>query len=427
MSQPLLYLTNITIILIIGIGLTIIAKKLKISNLLLLVLAGVALNKLGTTSYHIEFNPVFLTSISILALVMIVFESCSMFKLKELDEFSIMAIKTTLVWLVLNLILLTGAFILVFKEPSILMALMFAALMSGTAPSSMLSMFKGTENRIAKFLEVEAIVNTPLIVIIPFIILGFIGKFSPGDILPGLVGQIGPFLQQFVAGIGAGILVGIVAFKIMSGKFPENLSPLSIMTASIFTYILAENLGGNGVLAVTTLGLFFGNLFKKDKEHLIEYSSMFANILIILVFILIGLSVDMPLNLEFLGKSLILFLVYLVIRFIAIMITFRNVNYKLKEKIFLSLNAQKGIALATVAFSMTTFMLVTTKIVDGAAQTAETPFISIPGATVLLSLIIAFIVYSLIFSTIVQKVSKYFIGEIVVPEDEADIKSVKKK
>lgn len=418
MSQPLLYLTNLTIILIIGIVLTILAKRLKISNLLLLVLAGVILNKIGTETYSIEFDPVFLTSISILALVMIVFESCSRFKLKELDEFSIMAIKNTMIWLVLNLIFLTVAVYYIFDEPSALMALMFAALMSGTAPSSVMAMFKGTENRLGKFLEVEAIANTPLIVIIPFIILSFIGKFSPGEIFPSLLGQVGPFLQQFVAGIGAGILVGVIAFKVMSGRFTETLSPLSIMTASILTYILAENLGGNGVLAVTTLGLFFGNMFKREKEYLTEYSSMFANTLIILVFVLIGLSVDMPLTFGFISKSLLLFVIYLIIRFIAIMISFKDLDYTLKEKIFLSLNAQKGIALATIAFSMTTFTILTTQIVEGVEQTAAMPFINMPGATDMLALIIAFIIYSLVFSTIIQRVSKYFIGEIIIPEPE---------
>ncbi len=418
MSQPLLYLTNITIILILGIILTIIAKKLKISNLLLLVLCGLTLNKLQTEAYSIEFDPVFLTSISILALVMIVFDACAKFKIKELDEFSIMAIKTSIIWLVLNMIIITFAVVFIFKEPSLLMALMFAALMSGTAPSAILTMFKGSENRLGKFLEVEAIVNTPIIVLLPFIILDFIGRFSPEHMLSSIIEQVGPFLQQFVAGIGAGILVGIIAFKLISVRYPETLNPLSIMTASILTYILAENLGGNGVLAVTTLGLFFGNVFKRGKEYLTEYSSMFANTLIILVFVLIGLAVDMPLTFEFISKSLGLFLIYLIVRFIAITLSFKNLKYTIKEKIFLALNAQKGIAIAVVAFSLTTITVSTLQIIEGVEQTAQIPFITLPGAKDILALIVAFIVYSLIISTIIQRVSKFFIGEIIVPVEE---------
>lgn len=417
MTEPLSILTNITIILVLGLALTAAARKLKISSLLLLVLCGVALNKLGTETYSIEFNPVFLTSISLIALVMIVFDSCARFKIKELDEFSIMAIKTSLIWLVLNMVLMTFAVMYIFKDVSVLIALMFATLMTGTSPSSVLAMFKGSDNRLGKFLEVEALVNTPLIVIVPFIILGFIGEFGTLHVFSGILSNIGPFLQQFVAGIGAGILVGIIVFKMFRKQMSETMTPLITMTASLFTYILAENLGGNGVLGVTTLGLFFGNVFRKEQEQLTSYSTMFANTLIILVFILIGLSVDMPLTTGFLVKSLALFFIYLIIRFGAIMISFRDMKYKIKEKIFLALNAQKGIAVATIAFSLTTAVLANTRMVEGMLS-AEIPFVALPGATDILALIIAFIVYSLIFSTIIQKVSKFFIGEIIVPQED---------
>lgn len=416
MSQPLLYLTNIAIILLLGIILSLVAKRLKISNLLLLVLCGIVLNKISAHAYAITFDPVFLTSISILALVMIVFDSCTRFKLKELDEFSILAIKSTLIWLVLNLILMTFAVLLIFDKPSLLMALMFAALMSGTAPAAVLVMFRGTEHRLAKFLEVEAIVNTPIIVLLPFIILDLIGRVKVEFLLTSVIEQIGPFLQQFVAGIGAGILVGIVGFKIISSKYPEAMGPLTTMTASLLTYILAENLGGSGVLAVTTLGLFFGYFFKRETAHLIEYSSMFANTLVILVFVLIGLSVDIPFTFTFFGKSLLLFVIYLLLRYVAILISFKDLKYKVKEKIFMALNAQKGIASATVAFSLTTMLVASVQIIEGVEGIGQIPFISLPGAKEMLSLIVVFIIYSLLVSTIIQRISKFFIGEIIIPE-----------
>lgn len=417
MSQPLLYLTNITIILLLGIILSLLAKKLKISNLLLLVLCGIALNKLSTDTYAITFDPVFLTSISILALVMIVFDSCAKFKIKELDEFSILAIKSTLIWLALNLIMLTFTVLYIFEKPSLLMALMFAALMSGTAPSAVLVMFRGTQNKLGKFLEVEAIVNTPIIVLLPFIIIGFIGKIKAEFLITGIIEQIGPFLQQFVAGIGAGIVVGIVGFKIMSSKYAGAMGPLTTMTASLFTYILAENLGGSGVLAVTTLGLFFGYFFKRETAYLTGYSTMFANTLVILVFVLIGLSVDIPFTFIFFIKSLVLFIIYLLIRYVAILISFKDMKYKVREKIFLALNAQKGIASATVAFTLTTFTVASIQIIEGVEGVAQIPFISLPGAKEMLSVIVAFIIYSLLVSTVIQKMSKFFIGEIIVPEE----------
>ena len=66
-------------------------------------------------------------------------------------------------------------------------------------------------------------------------------------------------------------------FKAMKRTYSEVLSPVATITAALLSYILAENLGGNGVLAVTTLGVFFGTITVKKKVHLQEFSSMFAN------------------------------------------------------------------------------------------------------------------------------------------------------
>ena len=87
------------------------------------------------------------------------------------------------------------------------------------------------------------------------------------------------FILRFVAGIGAGFLVGIIIFKVMKKAYSEILSPLAVITAALLTYILAENLGGNGVLAITTMGLFFGNVYVKQKIQLMEFSTFFAGLI----------------------------------------------------------------------------------------------------------------------------------------------------
>ena len=203
------------------------------------------------------------------------------------------------------------------------------------------------------------------------------------------VEQIGPFIQQFVTGIGAGIVVGLIVFKIMKKKYSETLSPLTIITTALLTYILAENLGGNGVLAVTTMGLFFGNIYVTHKLQLREVSAFFANSLEILVFILIGLIIKIPLNYVFILKSIILFVIYLVIRYVAISIALRERGYDFKEKMFMTFNVQKGIAVAVVAFTLTTLHM-------GGIQT-------------ILHLTLLFMLYSIIISTIVVRFSKYFV------------------
>lgn len=396
--EAITFLTYLAVLLLLGIICTLISQKIKIPNILLLIIIGMLLGKIKyQDKLLMEFPPLFLTSIGILALVMIIFDSSSRFKLKEFDTLSLNVLKLTGIFLFLNLIFLTIATIFVlgmeFNVYSILVALLFAALMSGTDPAAILTMFKQTKNKILELLEIESLVNTPMIVLLPFIILDLMNRIKTEAIaFSQFFDQILPLLQDFIlrliAGIGAGILIGLLVFKMMKRKYSEILSPLAVITAALLAYILAENFGGNGVLAVTTMGLFFGNVYLKQKMELQEFSLVFANSLEILVFILIGFIITLPLNPDFFMRSIALFIIYLIIRYFAIEFSFKK-EYNLKEKIFMALNAQKGIAVAVVAFTLTIL------------NTGE--------LSMILNMILAFMLYSIIVSTVVVKFSRYFV------------------
>ena len=391
MASALLYLTYLAVLLLVGIICSIIANKAKISNVLLLIIVGIGI---GNVPYNgqplIQFSPLFLTSIAILALVMIVFDSSSRLKIKELDSMSLMALKLTAYFLAFNLILLTLFTHLIFGVESILLALIFSVLMSDTDPGTVLSILNHQKNKVTEFLKIESLLNTPFIVLLPFIFLDLMKSIGE-EPFSRFIEQILPFLQQIITGIGAGILVGIVVFKAMRKVYSESISPLAIITSALLTYILAENLKGNGVLAVTTLGLFFSSISVKEKATLSEFSFIFSNSLEILVFILIGFIIKIPFTAGFIFKSLLLFAIYLLIRLAAVSIAFPHKanEFNFREKIFMSLNVSKGIAVAVVAFILST--------------------LQIEGMQVILNLVLAFLLYSIILSTITLKFSGHFI------------------
>jgi NhaP-type Na+/H+ or K+/H+ antiporter len=388
--EALTFLTFLSVILLVGIICTILSQRIKIPNVILLILAGILI---GNIYYNgevlINFPETFLTSISVLALVLIVFDSSSRFKLREFTTLSIQALKLTGVFLLFNIIILTFLTFNMFSPGSVFVALLFSTLMSGTAPDAVLMMLKKSQNPVFELLRVEALINTPLIVLLPFIIIDFIRSVNVEFMFSRFLEQIGPFIQQFVTGIGAGIIIGLIIFRIMKKKYSETLSPLTIITAALLTYILAENLGGNGVLAVTTMGLFFGNVYVTHKLQLREVSAFFANSLEILVFILIGLIIKIPLDFNFIFKSLVLFVLYLGIRYLAVTLSFKQLDYNFKERLFMAFNVQKGIAVAVVAFTLTT--------------------LHIEGIQTILHLVLLFMLYSIILSTVVVRFSKYFV------------------
>jgi len=404
--EPVLVLTHLTIVLLFGIIFTLISKKLKIPYMLLLLLAGIGL---GAIEYNgetlINFPPIFVNSIGILALVLVVFDASSRFKWREFDNLTLEASKIAISFMFFNLVFLTIFTAIFFNIENIFLALLFSALMSGTSADVVLSIFMNKSNKITNLLEVESILNTPFTVILPFLILSIVQKIGLGSVvIVDLVQQLFGVVQQFVTGIGAGVVIGLVIFKIMKRYYSQMLSPLLLITSTLLTYILAENLSGNGVLAVTVLGLFFGNFYVKKKELLFEFSSTFGNSLMILVFVLVGVQIQLPLNdLGFILKSIFLFAVYVAIRSMAVYVSTMKSEYSTKERIFLTLNIPKGIAVAVIVFSLLTFSF-------GAGGTLEgVSFVSLPDAGLILNLILVFMLYSLILSTVVNHFSRYFI------------------
>jgi len=388
-AEVLIFLTYIAVLLLIGLLSSIISNKIKIPNILLLILVGIGLSNVSYKNAPlISFPNIFLTAIGILALVMIVFDASSRFKMREFDRLSFRAFSLSLIFLVLSMIVLTIASIIIFDIKSVFLALIFASLMAGTDPAALLYMLKNSTSKVFVVLKLESLLNTPLIVLVPFIIVDIMMSVKNQFIVDRFIEQAIPLLKQFVVGIGAGILVGIVMLKFMRKQYSKLLSPLAVITAALLTYIIAENLEGNGVLAVTAMGLLFGNIYLKQKFQLREFSSIFSNSLEILVFILIGMIITIPFTTAFLVKSFILFVIYILVRYLAILIVYVK-QFNFKERLFMSLNVQKGIAVAVVAFSLAN--------------------LNIAGLETILNLILAFILYSIILSTIVLKLSKLFL------------------
>ncbi|MBW2966168.1 cation:proton antiporter [Candidatus Woesearchaeota archaeon] len=401
MDPILLNISYIGIILFIGLLSSIISRKLKIPNLLLLILVGMILGSIKYNNKQIvEFSPLFLASLAVITLAMVVFHSSSRFNFRKFDTMSVSALKLSLIFLFLNLIFLSIITYYIFKPASFLLAILFAAVISGTDPSSTLMILAGARSRLFELLKVEAILNTPLIVLIPFLLIDIIKNLTGESTLAILSSQLMPFAQQFVTGIGTGILIALIFLRVMKRYYSVTLSPLAIIIIALLTYAIAETLGGNGVLSVTTAGIMFGNLYRvKHMRKLQEFGSIFSEVLEILVFVLIGSVIKIPFTTNFLIPSSILFIIYLVLRFISVQLSFRKATYTLKEKLYMTLNISKGIAVAVVVFTLATKVII--------------------GMNLILNLIFLFMIYSIILSTIVTHFSKFFTKvEIKISEEQ---------
>lgn len=406
--DALLVLTNIAIILLLGILCSLLSKKLRISNILVLVVLGIILGKINYEGQPLfVFEPSFLVGIGILALVMIVFDGASRFRFKEVSNLSVLALRMIGYFMLFSVLIITSfTSLLFFKDvtvKNVLFSIIFSIIIVGTDPGSVFVMLKDFVSEKAKkvlsLLQIEAIINTPLIILIPFIIFDLLRnlELGQGDFISSFISQIPAFFAQIIVGVGAGVVVGLIVFKTMQKVYSHQFSPVGIITAALLSYILAENLYGNGVLAVATLGLLFGNLYVKEKPQLQEFSYMLSNALEILVFVLLGLMIKLPFTFDFFLKSFFLFFLLILSRCAAIFVALKKSDYSFKEKLFISLNMPKGIAVAVVAFAFSLY----------------TDF----QVGIILNLILAFVLYSLILSSVVDRFSKVFIRVDIKPSE----------
>lgn len=393
MADVLNILTSFVIIIIVGLLASIISKRLKIANVLLLILSGLVLGYFAKSLSVLEIPADTMLLIAILALATIIFDGTSRFQIRVLQNFSGTALKLMGFFLLVNMLVfgfvISIFFLGAFNLASVFYGFVFAVLAAGTDPASMFAMLKNKANKTVELLQVEAILNTPITVLFPFIIIDIIQQVNQGGIL-NWQSYFSGIMMQILVGIGAGIFVGIVFFKAMKKFYDEDISPLSIIAASILSYILAENLAGNGVLAVAVLGFVFGNIYVKNKEVLQDFNSMVSNSLEIIVFILIGFIVNFDLDIMFVAKSLLLFILLLACRYIAINLSLGNEDYTRKQKVFMTLVMPKGISVAVMVFSLAVMKLVELDIIA--------------------NLVVVTMIYSIILSAIVSKFEEKFTG-----------------
>ncbi|MFQ4144231.1 Na+/H+ antiporter [Chlorogloeopsis sp. ULAP02] len=171
-------------------------------------------------------------------------------------------------------------------------ALLVGASLSATDPVSVTALFRelGVDKRLTTLMEGESLFNDGMAVV----------AFSFLVALPLGTAQLGvrPVLLQLFAVIGIGLAVGgLIGFGIsyLTQRFDLPLVEQSLTLVSAYgTYIIAEEFGGSGVIAVVTTGLILGNfgsrigMNPRTRVIVSEFWEFLAFFVNSIVFLLIG-------------------------------------------------------------------------------------------------------------------------------------------
>ncbi|MGA9276451.1 Na+/H+ antiporter [Ilumatobacter sp.] len=272
---------------LVGIG----VSRLRLPYTVALVLVGLALGLSGT------FRAIDLTSDLILLVFLppLLFEGAINMDLDDLQlrwrQVAVLAFVGTAISaavIALMLVIVPGM--------SIELAVVFAVVLAATDPVSVLAIFKenGVVSGLRTLMEGESIFNDAIAIVAYIIVVEVAFGNDPvtfGDALT-------EFGTEVVIGVGVGAAVGFIAHRLMA-TLDDHLVEITLSLVTAYgAYLLADRLGGSGVIAVVTSGLLIGNygtrlaMSASSRVTLREFWEVLAFLANSALFLVIGLEFD---------------------------------------------------------------------------------------------------------------------------------------
>lgn len=171
-------------------------------------------------------------------------------------------------------------------------ALLLGVIVSPTDPASVLALFRRLRlERLTVIIEGESVFNDGLAVVLFGLMLSFAASAGASPLGAAL-----EFFQVVFIGTGVGVGFGYLVFRLLAHIDDYLIEGLLTLILAYASFLVAEALGGSGVIAVVLAGLIIGNYGRTlsmspttrvNLTSFWEFGSFLANSLL---FLLIGLG-----------------------------------------------------------------------------------------------------------------------------------------
>jgi CPA1 family monovalent cation:H+ antiporter len=286
------HFTFVSLLLIISL-VAMLARRTRLPYSVALVLAGLAIG-VSNVIPGVRLTPGLVLLVFLPALI---FDSAFRLDFQHLMDnrrpIAIMAIPAPLISM-----LVVGAILHRAVGLELPLALLFGALISATDPVSVAATFKelGVPRRLSYIIEGESLFNDGMAIVLYRILVLMIltGEFS-------LVGNTVRFLVVVAGGGILGFVAGYV-FSLLLSRIDDHLIEITLTTVLAYgTYLLADSFHLSGVIAVVVAGVVIGNygartgMSPTTKITLTSFWEYLSFVVNSLVFLLIGMEINLPL------------------------------------------------------------------------------------------------------------------------------------
>lgn len=295
-------ITIFIILLLIAAGVAMVTKWIKVPYTLALVIIGLVISPM-------HFIPVVHISPGLILLIFLpalLFEAAWNLKFDHLRE-NLIPILTLAVPGVCLSVGILGAILHYGIGLNWSMSLLFGAMISATDPVSVLALFKklGAPKRLTTIVEGESLFNDGTAVVVFNIILGIVVGTIAGSTGSIILSSLREFAVVVFGGLAVGAVVGIIASTLTS-YFDDHLLEIMLTTIAAYgSFLLADELlHVSPVIAVLVAGLILGNFGRArgmSPTTQVAVSSFWefaAFVVNSLVFLLIGLEIQVPMLTE---------------------------------------------------------------------------------------------------------------------------------
>ena len=188
---------------------------------------------------------------------------------------------------------LTGGFVLLgFELPE---AVLMGVILAPTDPVSVLAVFKehGVGTGLRTLMEGESIFNDAIAIVFYLLAVNVVEGASIS--VQHAAFQLG---LELVGGVVVGVLVGVVAQRLMSAVDNHLIEITLSLTSAFGAYLLADTIHGSGVIATVAAGLVIGNygtrsaMSASSRVALYDFWAVLAFLVNSIMFLLIGVSFD---------------------------------------------------------------------------------------------------------------------------------------